>query len=239
MTTEELENYEPKGKLEGFPKEIIARMLECQEEQGNPRDISVFEKRCDVRRCDKGFDWDKTKEKFDFWGELISNRNFNLFFVRYPKKDNSQKFRVGDEVIDIITRQRGKIFEISTNDNSPCPICVSTKTYTLDGRYYVNDKYPRLLHYRDDYNYDVIDFNNLPKRQEPKRWRAKEGETYYRFTSNFEVKGFYDDNDISDNVAYDSGNYFKTKEEAQEVDDKLNKYFQELINPNKELWQKK
>ena len=29
------------------------------------------------------------------------------------------------------------------------------------------------------------------------------------------------------------------KEEAQEVDDKLNKYFQELINPNKELWQKK
>ena len=40
----DLENYIPKGELEGFPKEIIIRMLECQEEQGNPRDISVFEK---------------------------------------------------------------------------------------------------------------------------------------------------------------------------------------------------
>ena len=44
MKREELENYIPKGKLEGFPKEIIARMLDCQEEQGNPRDVTVFEK---------------------------------------------------------------------------------------------------------------------------------------------------------------------------------------------------
>ena len=44
MTTKELENYEPKGQLEGFPKEIIARMLDCQEEQGNKRDVTVFEK---------------------------------------------------------------------------------------------------------------------------------------------------------------------------------------------------
>ena len=44
MKIEELENYEPKGELEGFPKEIISRMLDCQEEQGNPRDVSVFER---------------------------------------------------------------------------------------------------------------------------------------------------------------------------------------------------
>ena len=42
MTTEELENYKPKRI--GFPKEIIARMLECQEEQYNKIDVSVFEK---------------------------------------------------------------------------------------------------------------------------------------------------------------------------------------------------
>lgn len=33
----ELENYEPKGQLEDFPKEIIARMLQHQEEQGNKK----------------------------------------------------------------------------------------------------------------------------------------------------------------------------------------------------------
>ncbi|MFV0501702.1 MAG: hypothetical protein ACK5MH_08960 [Bacteroidales bacterium] len=31
MTTKELKNYVPKGQLKGFPKEIIACMLDCQE----------------------------------------------------------------------------------------------------------------------------------------------------------------------------------------------------------------
>ena len=298
MTTEELENYEPKGDLIGFPKEIIARMLECQEEQCGNIDVSVFERDITVGEAAKGFNWGQTKENYDFWNEVIRFKNFALFFARYPKKeeikvcskchkekpvsefhkrgntvrpeckecrkqeyqelktakyvqvgdnailsditstqssveintteDNSQEFRIGDKVIDIITRQRGKIFEISTNDDSNLPMYVGfnkgKEAYTLDGRYYVNDKYPRLLHYRDDYDYDVIDFNNLPK-----RWRAEKGDIYYSFTSNFGVEESTEYNDYLDNEAYDSGNYFQTKEEAQEVADKLNKYFKEIL----------
>ncbi len=227
-----LENYEPKGNLIGFPKEIIARMLECQEEQGNKRNVTVFEKWIEASQFKEGFAWDKTKEDREFWDDVIRFKDFNLFFEKYPKQDyqdNPQEFKVGDEVIDIITRQRGKIHQIFTNDNSPCPICVSTKSYTLDGRYYVSDKYPRLLHYRDDYDYSIINFNNLPKREEAKRWRAKKGDIYYSFKSNFKVEDYHEGNDFFSNEAYDSGNYFQTKEEAQEVADKLNKYFQELI----------
>ena len=153
--------------------------------------------------------------------------------------DNPQEFIVGDEVIDIITRQKGKIHEINTNDGSPCPICVSTKSYTLDGKYYVNDKYPRLLHYRDDYDYSIIDFNNLPKRQEPKRWRAEKGGEYHyiRFYLGglFSICATKDDNSFMDNMNYNSGNYFRTEVVAQEVADKLNKYFQELINHQSQL----
>lgn len=36
-----------KGQLEGFPKEIVERMLECQVEQGNSRDVSIFEENRD------------------------------------------------------------------------------------------------------------------------------------------------------------------------------------------------
>ena len=250
MTTEELVNYTPKGELIGFPKEIIARMLECQEEQGNKEDISVFEKRVVAGDFNKGFTWHKTKEGNIFWSDVINNKDFNHFFEKYPKKqeyqelknnkkeEDSQEFRVGDKVIDIAIREIGFVKNINLKEVPICQLEVAfeegtSKLYSLEGKYYNDNKIPMLLHYRDDYNYDVIDFTNLPKRQEPKRWRAKEGETYYRFTSNFEVKGFYDDNDISDNVAYDSGNYFQTKEEAQEVADKLNKCFQELINPTK------
>jgi hypothetical protein len=86
MTTDELENYTPKGQLEGFPKEIIARLLECQEEQGNKRDIKVFEKYKDSAKSEGGFDWDKTEEEDIFWGEVIVKEDFDLFFEEYPKQ---------------------------------------------------------------------------------------------------------------------------------------------------------
>ena len=62
MTTEELENYTPKGDLKGFPKEIIARMLDYQEEQGNLRDVSVFERDRKEGHYVGGFEWNETKE---------------------------------------------------------------------------------------------------------------------------------------------------------------------------------
>lgn len=85
MTQEELKNYTPKGQLKGFPKEIIARMLECQEEQRNTRDISLFEG-CRVI----GFAWVDTKEKQNFWREVIMDKNFDLFFEKYPKQQETK-----------------------------------------------------------------------------------------------------------------------------------------------------
>ena len=149
------------------------------------------------------------------------------------KEEDSQEFRIGDNVIDIILDLKGEITNVKSNGNleiqfegESCLIELSKIA-----------KRPPLLHYRDDYDYDVIDFNNLPKRQEPKRWRA-EKEGVYRFLE-FDNEYWFLSNDTKDdyvffdNNNYNSGNYFQTKEEAQEVADKLNKYFQELISPNK------
>lgn len=230
MTKEELENYEPKGDLKDFPKEIIAYMLKYQEEQGNKKDISVFEE--NRTRCE-GFIWHKTREGYWFWDEVIREKNFNLFFKKYPKQDNqdNQEFKIGDKVINIITGKRGKITYIETLNKNNYPIFVdfNESGFTLDGRYCTDDKYPRLLHYRDDYDYTTIDFNNLPKKQEPKRWRAEVGEIYYCFTSNFKTEDYCEENDSFDDEAYDLGNYFKTKEEAQEAADKLKKCFKQVI----------
>jgi hypothetical protein len=237
MTKEELENYVPKGELEGFPKEVIKRILDYQEEQLNKRDVSVFEKNRESTMYNGGFDWNLSKEGQDFWHEVISNKNFDIFFEKYPKKDNQdnlQEFKVGDKVIDIIRGRIGKVIGINTLNKDDSIFVVfdeyDTASFTLDGRYYSIDKYPRLLHYRDDYDYLVINFNNLPERQEANRWRAEVGETYYSFTSNFKVEDYYKENDFFDEEAYDSNNYFQTKEEAQEVADKLKEYFNQLIN---------
>lgn len=233
MKKEELENYEPKGYLIGFPKEIIARMLDCQEEQGNERNVSVFENNITI-----GFAWDKTKEGGCFWYEVITKENFDLFFEKYPKKDNQdnfQEFKVGDKVYDIIYGEIGVIKRINIDDTYSIHVSFSDNTYDeylINGVCRQNHKTPQLLHYRDDYDYSVIDFNNLPKRQKPKRWRAKKGELYYLI--HLEDMGFcrganLDKYNEDDNEYYEYGNYFKTDEEAEEIAEKMNSYFKQLI----------
>jgi hypothetical protein len=230
----DLENYEPKGELTGFPKEVIARILECQEEQGNKRDVSVFEKSKFSPLDVGGFAWNITKEKYVFWYEVISYKNFDLFFEKYPKKEDNQEFRVGDKVYDILLGKIGIVKRI-LNDISAFPIEVYYEDYgrvlyAHEGKFSSKDKYPRLLHYRNDYDYSVIDFNNLPKRQEANRWRAEVGEKYYYFNTYFEVDSFIEEEHNTDTKLYDLGDYFQTKEQAQEVANKLKEYFNQLIN---------
>ena len=232
-----LENYVPKGELTGFPKEIIARMLDCQEEQGNKRDINVFERDKEANNQKKGFNWLRTQEGQVFWFKVIGCRIFDLFFEKYPKKEDNQEFRVGDKVYDIMYKSCGIITNISKGKTG-YPLIVKLEngkinTYTIDGRVSSCYKTPHLLHYRDDYDYSVIDFNNLPKRQEPKRWRAKEGGCYH-FVSFDERCWFYSNGDIddyasTDNNNYNSGNYFRTEVEAEIIAQKLNSYFKQLI----------
>ena len=69
-----------KGEIAGFPQEIVEKMLERQVEQGNKRDVSVFE-----RTCTGGFFWDITIEGQLFWSSVIKNKNFDVFFAKYPK----------------------------------------------------------------------------------------------------------------------------------------------------------
>ena len=79
---------EYKGELKGFPKEVVERMLDCQVEQGNERDITVFEedRLAGYTEGRGGMKWTKTTENLNFWDNVIVKRNFNLFFDKYPKE---------------------------------------------------------------------------------------------------------------------------------------------------------
>ena len=91
----------------------------------------------------------------------------------------------------------------------------------MDGKFNNTDKYPILLHYRDDYDYSVIDFNNLPKR--PKRWRAEVGQRYYYVDMYFGVSSFMEEYSNVDTELYNLGNYFQTEKEAEEMKKVFNK----------------
>ena len=73
------------GDLEGFPFEVVEKMLEYQYAQTKKIEISVFQK--DRTKCDNrgGFRWGETNEGHEFWTDVIRRKNFDRFFKRYPK----------------------------------------------------------------------------------------------------------------------------------------------------------
>jgi hypothetical protein len=73
--------------LEGFPKEIVQKIVERQVEQGNEPDYTVFEKELTAPKERRGFDWMYSKEDYDFWKEVIVKKYFNRFFEKYPKTE--------------------------------------------------------------------------------------------------------------------------------------------------------
>ena len=84
-----------KGQLEGFPREIVERMLECQVEQGNEKDVSVFETILDADRYFGGFTWRDTIEGSNWWSKVIDDKNFDIFFLKYPKTSYPKVMMVG------------------------------------------------------------------------------------------------------------------------------------------------
>ena len=88
-TLSELSIYPYKGQLEGFPVEIVELMLQRQFEQTGKRDVSVFEEEKTSCKDLKGFTWEHTKELHNFWRDVISNKNFKVFYKKYPKEFNS------------------------------------------------------------------------------------------------------------------------------------------------------
>jgi hypothetical protein len=104
-----------KGQLEGFPREVVEKMLERQVEQGNKRDVKLFESFAERSKYVGGFKWHGTREGQEFWGKVIVRRDFDLFFERYPKELTlPEKWYVlysNKEEFDIINKHFNKEWE--------------------------------------------------------------------------------------------------------------------------------
>ena len=73
------------GDIKDFPIEVVRKMVEEQVRQGNHADVSIFQE-CNIEDVfDGGFEWCETDDGDMFWNEVISWKNFDLFFNRYPK----------------------------------------------------------------------------------------------------------------------------------------------------------
>jgi|GEM_PF-2222422 len=91
------------GGLQEFPIEIAERMLWHQVDQGNTRDVTIFQNEIDASQSNKGFTWSATNkygEGTPFWNIIINKRFFSEFFKKYPKvvKSIEPTEKKGDEL---------------------------------------------------------------------------------------------------------------------------------------------
>lgn len=71
------------GEIEDFPIEIVQKMVErCIEEN----EVNIITK-LQISRLD-GFLWGKSIEGYDFWASVVYDKDFDLFFEKYPKNKN-------------------------------------------------------------------------------------------------------------------------------------------------------
>ena len=73
------------GQLEGFPIQVVKKMLERQVQQGNTENVRIFQNYSSADKSLRGFDWANTSEGGDFWAEVIHDHNFERFFKKYPE----------------------------------------------------------------------------------------------------------------------------------------------------------
>lgn len=74
------DGYIPLGELRGIPKEIIERMLECQYELTGCASLESLEI-C----ANNSFNFAMTIEGVDFWNKVLVEREYRIFFDRYPE----------------------------------------------------------------------------------------------------------------------------------------------------------
>jgi len=71
------------GKIEGFPMGVVIKMIEETQAQRNYltlKDILDTLQRQPIA----AFGWHETNDKQDFWSSVMRDKNFDMFFKKYP-----------------------------------------------------------------------------------------------------------------------------------------------------------
>ena len=79
------------GAIKDFPIEVVQKMVNEQVRQGRKADVAVFQDRATAILECGGFTWDRTVMGERFWCDVISKRDFSLFFQKYPRMQSAHE----------------------------------------------------------------------------------------------------------------------------------------------------
>ena len=123
-----------KGQIEGYPIEIVERMVFNQTAQGNQEDVSVFQIKVDSNKVNGGFNWKETPEGTGFWAKVI-NQHFidkeiyNRTASVYPPLEEQKIVAQGEHVYAVhpLTGKRAERVFVGIVDKAKYPYLVATE----------------------------------------------------------------------------------------------------------------
>lgn len=132
------------GQLQGFPVEIVQKMLERQFEQTGARDVTVFERYKIASGNRGGVTWSNTPEGHDFWSNIIEHGDFGTFWEMYPRNiilstNNNKDENTKDENTSAIKVQKPEATIVPGERISGCAIS-GRRNGTATGSRYLGHK---------------------------------------------------------------------------------------------------
>lgn len=123
-----------KGQIEGYPIEIVERMVFNQVAQKNQEDVSVFQVKVDANKANGGFNWKETPEGTGFWAKVI-NQHFidkeiyNRTASAYPPLEEQKIVAQGEHVYAVhpLTGKRAERVFVGIVDKAKYPYLVATE----------------------------------------------------------------------------------------------------------------
>jgi hypothetical protein len=143
------------GKIADFPMEVVERMVYEQISQRQKPNPTVFAIKNSAAPGEGGFSWAASEDGYTFWEKVISHKDWDLFFSKYPRKtvvyENTNRVYAvgyhnnGKKVIDALVEHGGVnklnftgdcdtwIYYIEPNTNiiRVCDMHIDTKLYEV------------------------------------------------------------------------------------------------------------
>ena len=105
------------GEIADFPMEVVERMVYEQISQRQKPNPTVFAIKKNAAPAEGGFSWAATEDGYAFWEKVITKKDWDLFFSKYPRKtvvyeNKNRVYAVGDynnakKVIDRLVKHGG------------------------------------------------------------------------------------------------------------------------------------
>ena len=94
------------------------------------------------------------------------------------------------------------------------------------GEYYTVGDKSEMFYAERDRTLPQYVYHKIETEEEVPRWRAEDGGVYYRANVFLQIVSVTENRSILDEIAFDSGNYFQTEEQAQEYIDHCKTFFE-------------